>query len=519
MLKRFLIVSAWARLDALRAPTLLVLATLGSACGGGSAETPEPAPGIDTDPQTGSHVADYLAEMRRLRAEQPCPPAPLLCAPGAPSGSATGAELHAWIARRLGALPAMRDVGHQPFAIPAFNVLDARIAVPGADLPTVLPWHYSGTTPAHGIEAPLLDIGAGGLVGDLLEGLLPQDVAGRIVLLDGERLLNAESGAQRRRLAQLEEAGAAGAVVSIPDVPNNLIMAHNRDSREGFGALPTLFIGKQDAAQLRNHSGEMAQLVLEAETAPASAERAFARNTSAWLPGVDDSRWLVIGTPVNSWLLAAAERGPGIAVFLQLAEELAQRVAREGALPYPVHFVATGGHEIFQFGLQRFLACTDTGRIGAYVHSGAGLISRGHRQSGGEPRPDGGLSGTRTLTVSENLPLRAITRQPFSNGALRPLFDLPPLLFRPGESRVAWEMGIPTVSLSGTNVYHHTIGDDESQIAYEALPALLAAYRDTIDGLLSSDLDTVRAGELGSDLRQPPQPALPCAGPLPAFNG
>lgn len=484
------------------------------ACSGGmeaedaGSETDIPARNVER------HLADYFSVMRQLHAEQGCPPAPMLCAPGAPSGSPEDAGLHAWLAEALDALPAMRDIATHRFAIPSFEVQRASIEIPDRLAPTVMPLHYSGVTPGGGVEGPLLDVGGDGL----LDFLLPANVAGRIVMLEGERFVHGESASLRRKLARLEADGAIGAVVSIPEAPNNLIMAHNRDSRDPTGTLPTLVISSHDAEALRAHAGATARLTLEADSRPASAEAAFGRNTSGWLPGHDSSRWLVIGTPVNSWLLAGAERGPGIAVFLGLADHLAERVQREGPLPYPVYFVATGGHEIFQLGLQRFFACTEAEHIGAYVHAGSGLVSRGHRgASSGAPEPRDGLTHTRMLNVSENPMLRALVNPAFSEPGVQPLLDVSPAVFRPGESRVAWQLGIPLLGITGSNAYHHTAGDDESQIIHQALPAMLRAFRETVDGLLDSNLTALQAAEIGADLRQPLEPALPCAGPPAGF--
>ncbi|MDF6581133.1 hypothetical protein NLP62_24510, partial [Escherichia coli] len=102
---------------------------------------------------------------------------------------------------------------------------------------------------------------------------------------------------------------------------------------------------------------------------------------------------------------------------------------------------------------------------------------------------------------------------PFARPALQPLFDLPPVLFNPGESRVAWQAGIPLVSISGTNPYHHTRLDDEQQIWQPAVGPMMEAYTEVVDGLLGANLNVIRFGNLGVDLiNGPPPDALPCAG-------
>jgi len=426
------------------------------------------------------------------------------------------------MADELAALAAMRDVQTHPFAIPRFTPSDwgIRVVEGNADFrPRSMPWYFTGRTPAEGISAPLVDVGADGP----LDPIVRPDVDGSIALVEGERLLNAERPALVDRLASLRDAGAVAAIVFFPDGPANLIVAQNYDSRLGMLGLPTLIVGKQDGLRLRDMEGRPVQLTLDAayhsgQTGATGNDPdgpAYSRNVTGLLPGLDTSRWLVIGTPLNSWLPATAERGPGLAVFLQLARRLNDRVARDGALPYPVYFVATGGHEIFQFGLQRFLSCWESETIGAYVHAGAGLISRGHdTDSNGEPIATEEASATRTLTISENPVLRNVAKPPFSHPALRPLWDFPPILLRPGEARVAWEAGIPTVAVAGSNVYHHTMGDDRSQILEAAMQPILDAHASVVDGLLASDLTEIQRAELGSGLRQAPSADLPCAGAL-----
>ena len=526
---------------------LVVLALCLGACGGDSGSTDDPSGPGPQPPGSGSGsiadlfdptatprerayeaVAQYLGVLRDPRNAETCAQldGATRCPPGARSGSPAGIAVHDWMKRALNALPEMRDITVHPFDIPLFVPRSWGIEIgdgSGRFAPASMPWYYSGRTPPDGVTGELVSVGPDWL----LDGILRADVDGRIVLVEGERLFNAERPALRNRLDSLADQGALGAVVYFPGGPANLVVAQNYDSREGLGNLPTLLVGKRDGATLEALDGQVARLVLDAEyrdgaqSVPASAASrpAASSNVSAWLPGFDDSLWMVIGTPLNSWQLAAAERGPGIAVFLHLAQHLAERVERDGALPHPVYFVATGGHEIFQIGLQRFLSCWNPDRIGAYIHGGASLISRGHDTGpDGEPVPQDQAARTRTLSISENIPLRRIVNPAFSDPALAPLFNFAPILFNPGEAALAWEAGIPTVSLAGTNVYHHTAGDDESQILDKAVGPILGAYRTVVDQLLDGELARVRRAEIGGALRGPPSSDFPCAG-VPAGIG
>jgi len=56
---------------------------------------------------------------------------------------------------------------------------------------------------------------------------------------------------------------------------------------------------------------------------------------------------VVVATPLSGWFRCAGERGTGIAIALQLAQELAAH--------WPVMVVGTTGHELQYLGLRRFL--------------------------------------------------------------------------------------------------------------------------------------------------------------------
>ena len=57
---------------------------------------------------------------------------------------------------------------------------------------------------------------------------------------------------------------------------------------------------------------------------------------------------VVVATPLSGWFRCAGERGTGMAIALQLAQDLAER--------WPIMVVGTTGHELQYLGLRRFLA-------------------------------------------------------------------------------------------------------------------------------------------------------------------
>lgn len=420
---------------------------------------------------------------------------PYQCARGARSGSALGNAVHDWMHGELAAIPELRFPQRQVFDFAVFKPKVYGLAIGSgtqAIRPATFPWLYSGTTPAAGVSAELVAYNAA--------TLLPRDYAGKIVMFDFEPLFNAGSTEAADAMAALKAAGALAAI-GVGRGPVDQILAQTRDSTEGVYGLPTLIVSPQTGDRLQDYVGQTATLTLTAdyETRPtrngvdARGKPVPGLNTIAYLPGVDTQNIIVVGTPLNGILRAEGERAPGIGMFVYLARYFAQQARERGPLPYSIYFVASGGHEVYGYGLGRFLACLPTERVVAYVHLGAGLVYQGYNQIGTRYVAREGLHQSRNLTVSENSVLQAITNQTFSGLALEPLFRLPPSRFNPGEAVLAYRAGIPTVSISGTNPYFHTLADDLTQVYRPALEPTAIAYRDTVARLLQTDAAALRA--------------------------
>ncbi|HXH21291.1 MAG TPA: hypothetical protein VNN10_04620 [Dehalococcoidia bacterium] len=112
---------------------------------------------------------------------------------------------------------------------------------------------------------------------------------------------------------------------------------------------PTLQVSSVHAGELAAwaRQGRNARLVASAVRIPASGWNVIAR-----IAGVVGSRApVVVMTPLTGWWHCAAERGGGLACWLEAIRGLAgSRPAR------PAVFIATGGHELGDLGLRRLLA-------------------------------------------------------------------------------------------------------------------------------------------------------------------
>ena len=80
---------------------------------------------------------------------------------------------------------------------------------------------------------------------------------------------------------------------------------------------------------------------------------------------------IIISTPQSGWFGCAAERGPGIALLLGLAEW----ASAEGHAQ--IGFVVTSGHELGDHGAHHFLktAPFDLGATNLWLHLGAGIAA------------------------------------------------------------------------------------------------------------------------------------------------
>lgn len=467
--------------------TVLLLAACGTSKGSSDVGgAPASGPVGSADAESWQAVQGYMDVIAHSPAFDECltrdpQREPWKCLRGPRSGSSLGYAVADWMRARLAATDGLVDVRLQRFTVPGFAPRAYDLSVmtdQGLESIPAFPWYYRGTTPAGGVSGPIVDLGDGGLLAQLFAG----DLSGKVAHLAIRLTLNAESGEIDGLLRQIEQKGAIAAIVST-DAPGNEIAAQNFDIRSGRRALPTLIVGKQDGARIAALAGREARVTLEASTADQSSHNVVAR-----LPGADPTHVIVVGTPINAWLTASGERGPGVGILLYLARYFAEQARKNGPLPYALDFVGTGGHEIYAVGVDRYLSCLPREQIMAYVHLGSGLVYPGYSDAlDGEPRPTGKLSQVRTLAVSENAILRRISNEAFANPVLRPYFSFPPSVFIPGENRAPYAKGIPTIGMNGTNAYFHTLVDDQTQIVREALGPMAEAFRDTVAGLLQTD--------------------------------
>ena len=159
---------------------------------------------------------------------------------------------------------------------------------------------------------------------------------------------------------------------------------------------------------------------------------------------------LIIGTGITSWFKAAAERGTGIAIALALAR----------LLPGPLLVVGSTGHELFNHGLDMFLARAQRVEGRAVVLLGGGVAAFGQRA--------------------------AYTNQPRLDVRRMPLTTDPGAWT--GDAAVWATLGVPMITFGGM---HPAIRSARDIPGVSTTPELVADCYDIVERAVGSLLESV----------------------------
>ncbi len=178
-----------------------------------------------------------------------------------------------------------------------------------------------------------------------------------------------------RRMAEARRGGATGIVAhsgTDGTVPG-LALLNAPSYGRPFGP-PVLQVASEHRRWLEEAARARAQARL---TAHATLESTTVRNVLATVPGTgEDLAPLVVLTPRSAWWTCTAERGGGIAAWLECLRRFAATPA-----PRPVRFVATTGHELGHAGLAHHLRTHPSlaAEAHAWIHLGANFAATGGR--------------------------------------------------------------------------------------------------------------------------------------------
>jgi len=157
-------------------------------------------------------------------------------------------------------------------------------------------------------------------------------------------------------IARARMSGTDAAILATTGAGGRLV-ALNRAPILGSG-FPTVLV---PGSALQTLTQAAVHLELDARLEPSESATVIGH-----LGQGDPASPVVLTTPLSGWFHCAGERGTGIAIALQLAEELAER--------WPLMVVGTTGHELHFLGLRRFLVAHAL-QPSAVIHLGASLAT------------------------------------------------------------------------------------------------------------------------------------------------
>jgi hypothetical protein len=217
----------------------------------------------------------------------------------------------AWFATELGTRGARVDT--VPYRFERY-VANCRLTADGAEV-DVLPLYYEAVGTVHSSRLHLAELAINASIpGNSIAPHLDEVIA-------------------RARIS-----GAEAAILATTGVGGRLV-ALNRAPMLGSG-FPTVLVPGSALPRLRQAA---VHLDLDARLEPSASATVIGH-----LGQGDAAPPVVVATSLSGWFRCAGERGTGIAIALQLAQDLAER--------WPVLVVGTTGHELHFLGLRRFLA-------------------------------------------------------------------------------------------------------------------------------------------------------------------
>jgi hypothetical protein len=268
------------------------------------------------------------------------------------TGTAGDNQTTEWLLARLSALGV--EAHAHAFTFPLLDVHTAEVEVQGRRLKGHAQMD-AGLTAPRGVTGLLKPIGAA--------------EPGCIAVLD-----QVVRGGGHDLAPSVEHALAASAAALI------LVARHSHGSMVLTNApnlswpwpLPVLLVPAADAASLL--TATQGQNVTATVRVHGTRRVAQATNVVAYLPASpSDETAAPFGllTPKSGWYTCAAERGGGIAVWLQTLAALAELPRR----PRPVMAVASSGHELGHCGLEAYLLDESerTVRVGMWLQLGASI--------------------------------------------------------------------------------------------------------------------------------------------------
>jgi hypothetical protein len=210
---------------------------------------------------------------------------------------------------------------------------------------------------------------AEGLLADITTSSVRANPAGKIAWIhvpEGEVLQ------AFRLIDSLADEGAVAVVASVEN-PSGAVAAFNSTTQPDPWRIPLALVASAHSAKLSGFAagGQPVRLSVEGAYRDVKGRNVYGSRGTG-------KKHVVISTPVSGWFICGGERGPGIAVWLDLA-----RWAATLDTDYTFVFTGHSGHEIGGAGAHLFLdefapAVNDTH---LWIHLGAGLATLAYKKT------------------------------------------------------------------------------------------------------------------------------------------
>ena len=256
---------------------------------------------------------------------------------------------------------------------------------------------------------------------------------------------------------ELARADGADGIIIVMGDPDGHPVVRNAEQPLDPIELPVLQVAPRDAAPLLDASGTEVTMIADGGRVDAPAD-----NVVAEIPGTDPSAAPVtLMTPKSGWFTCAAERGGGIAIWLEVAGRIATNPGRRS-----LNLVASSGHELHHLGLEHYISQlgADAQDVHAWMHLGASIGSR---------------NGTPSYAASDDDLFSVATDALSVHGLERRAFPVGSAGF--GEARNIGEIGGRFVSLLGGHPYFHSPRDTYDRCVD---PDALAKHTEAVEHIL-----------------------------------
>lgn len=367
------------------------------------------------------------------------------------SGGSGDMAVGTWLEREMEAL-GFRCTRHA-IEVPWFEPEEARLSIGQEDFP-VLPVGIAVPTPRGGLAGDIRIVAPPGAMppSDARRGSAPFIA---LAFLPYARWSSAATPIVGQTVRVCRAAGAA-AVILVTTGPTGKAIMLNADGVAPISDIPVATIGYADAARIVASQGDGARLHLRGPAGRRAAFNLVARRGSA------RGKQLIVSTPRSGWFACGAERGPGIAVWL----DLARRLAKEER---DIVFLCTSGHEFENLGAEHIIkdALPPPATTSLWIHLGAGFACNDWHEFGTLLVPLHNVDSQRFLAASKSLV--ATCRRLFAGQpGLEAAYATDDLLT--GELKVIVSNGYANcVGLFGAHRFHHLETDGINCVHAEAM--------------------------------------------------